>query len=221
MAFVQDFSQAGATSSANNVTIAITGVTAGATLVCWVTKTSNAVVSVSDPSNGSWSAVGTPVSNGTVWTMSAFIFQGAAAGNYTITASWTGNTDFRGIYVQEYSGRSGLDNSAGQRQTTGTTRSSGNFTVAAGADIAACCQDYNQLATPTAAGGATGQDSFWGYGGSPNSALGSSEDNTAGGTDAATFGANNGADSFIIAISLAAAGGGGSKPKTLLTIGVG
>lgn len=204
MAFVQDWSQAGTVSGGTSVTIAITGVSAGSTLVCWVSKENGAQAAASDPSNGAWTHVRT-VANGTTWSLSALIFHNAAPGDYTITATWTGSAGFRGVYVQEYSGRSGLDNSAGQRQTTGTSRTSGDFTVAAGADIAACCQDYNQLAQPTATTG-TGQDVFWGYG-STNTGRGSSEDNVGGGTDSAVFGTNTGADSFIIAMSLAAAGG--------------
>lgn len=217
MAYVQDFSQAGTTGGGTTVTQSVT-VSAGNTLVAWVTKESAATVAVSDPSNGTWTPVRT-VSNGSVWTMSAFVVHNVAAGTYTVTGSWTGSTGYRGIYIQEYSGRSGLDNSAGQRQTTGTSRSSGTFTVAANADIAAFCQDYNVSGTPSATTG-TSRAASLGYG-STNSARGSSEDAVSGGTDEATFSTVSGADSFTIAMSLAVAGGGGGggsglTPKSLL-----
>jgi len=213
------FNAASYNNTGSGTTVAITvTVSAGSTLVVWVTwdDTATKSCSVADPTNGSYTSG--PVNNDTAASqcLQRFYRQNVVAGSTTITATFGATTDFRGIGVAEVTGAvttGGADGSSGNIQAapgTGTDAiTTASMTNAAQpALIVACSMDVTGSAVPAAGTGFTSNGSnaslLW--------RVESKRLTTTSSTQAATFtaGAGGGSDGYITAgfIFDEAAGGG-------------
>lgn len=166
------------TVQATSTTIALaftSTVTAGDYIYVALTQidTSTATATCSDNVNGAYPAALDTLAVGSAAAMYQFVFGPSAGGTITITCTFNSTQTFRGIFIAEIGGTSGLDTAgtyhSAHLNSTGTANTSGTLTpsVANGLAIGAFIDGNlaNQTVAPTSGAGFTdlslGVNQFW------------------------------------------------------------
>lgn len=132
-----DTGSAGATLGKAYVT---QNLTSGSSLVAdcyW--QSGSATCAVADPTNGSWTALGSPLrgtGNLNGFSCQAFLFTAnTSTAKPTVTMTVSGSVALKGIAIHEYSGSLALEGSASYGMKIGTTPACGPITPALSTDI--------------------------------------------------------------------------------------